>query len=107
MDYAIFHRIRAVGPVVLVGCSLREAEFANCDLAGSLFDGCDLSLATFGQGKYRGCDLRGNNLSTVNGAHHLKRVVIDGAQLMQLAEALAAELEVTFGDDLHGPVAGT
>ena len=34
------------------------------------------------------------------GAHHLKRVVIDRAQLMQLAEALAVELDVTLGDDV-------
>ncbi len=101
MDYATLDRIRAVGPVLLVRCSLREAEFTGCDLAGSLFDGCDLFSATFGRGRYGGCDLRGNDLSAVNGAHHLKRVVIDHAQLMQLAQALAAELEVTFGDE-HG-----
>jgi uncharacterized protein YjbI with pentapeptide repeats len=105
MDYAMLHRIRAVGPVLFVHCSLREAEFTGCDLAGSLFDECDLFLATFGRGKYSGCDLRGNDLSAVNSAHHLKRIVIDRAQLMQLAQALAAELEVTFGDDLHSPMA--
>jgi len=107
MDYAMFDRIRAVGPVLFVRCSLREAEFTGCDLAGSLFDGCDLFLAIFGRGRYRGCDLRGNDLSAVNGAHYLKRIVIDRAQLMQLAKALAAELEVTFGDDLHSPMATT
>ena len=75
-------------------------EFTGCDLADSLFDDCDLRLTDFGRGSYRGCDLRGNDLSAVSGAHHLKRVVIDRAQLMQLAEALAVELDVTFGDDL-------
>jgi uncharacterized protein YjbI with pentapeptide repeats len=107
MDYAMLDRIRAVGPVLFIRCSLREAEFTGCDLAGSLFDECDLSLATFGRGKYSTCDLRGNDLSAVTGAHHLKRIVIDRAQLMQLAKALAAELEVTFGDDLHSPLATT
>lgn len=107
MDYAILQRIRAVGPVLFVRCSLREAEFTGCDLAGSLFDGCDLFSATFGPGKYWGCDLRGNDLSAVKSAHHLKRIVIDRAQLMQLAEALAAELEVSFGDDPHSPMATT
>jgi len=105
MDYATLDRIRAVGPVLFVRCSLREAEFTGCELAGSLFDGCDLFLTAFGRGKYGGCDLRGNDLSAVTSAHHLKRIVIDRAQLMQLAEALAAELEVTFGDDLHHPMA--
>lgn len=100
MDYAMLDQIRAKGPVMFVRCSLRESEFTGCDLASSLFDECDLFLANFGPGRYMGCDLRGNDLSAVNGTHHLKRVVIDRAQLMQLAEALAAELDMTFGDDL-------
>jgi hypothetical protein len=83
------------------GAYLREAEFHGCDLASSLFDHCDLALADFGPGGYRGCDLRGNDLSAISGAHHLSRVVIDRAQLPQLAESLAAELEVSFGDDLR------
>jgi uncharacterized protein YjbI with pentapeptide repeats len=98
IDYATLDRIRAVGPVMFVGCSLREAQFANCDLSASLFDGCDLFSTTFGRGKYAGCDLRGNNMSAVNRAYNLKRIIIDRAQLVQLAEALAAELDVTFGD---------
>jgi uncharacterized protein YjbI with pentapeptide repeats len=103
LDYATFDQVRACGPVIFAGCALREAEFTGCDLAGSLFDDCDLRLAGFGAGSYRGCDLRGNDLSAVSGAHHLKHVVIDHAQTIQLAEALAAELDVTFGDDLSDP----
>jgi len=38
-------------------------------------------------------------LSAISGAHHLRRVIVDRAQLLQLAEALAADLEVSFGDD--------
>jgi hypothetical protein len=44
--------------------------------------------------------LRRNDLSAVTGAAHLKHVIIDHIQAMQLGEALAAELEVTFGEDL-------
>jgi uncharacterized protein YjbI with pentapeptide repeats len=100
MDYAMLNRIRAAGPVMFTGCSLREAEFADCYLTGVLFSRCDLTLADFSSGRYARCDLRGNDLSTMTGIHHLKHVVLDRAQLMQLAEALAAELKVTFGDDL-------
>ncbi len=99
LDYAMLSRVRAAGPVVFAGCSFREAEFDGCDLAGSLFDRCDLSLTGFGPGRYVRCDLRGNDLSAATGIHHLKRVVLDRAQLMQLAEALAAELDVDFGAD--------
>jgi uncharacterized protein YjbI with pentapeptide repeats len=97
LDYAVLDRVRATGPVMFAGCSFREAEFTGCDLAGALFDDCDLQLAAFGRGHYRNCDLRGNDLSAVSGVHRLKHAIIDRAQLMQLAEALAAELEVTFG----------
>jgi uncharacterized protein YjbI with pentapeptide repeats len=100
LDYATLDQVRAAGPVLFAGCSLREAKFTGCDLAGSLFDECDLYLAGFGRGRYRGCDLRGNDLSAVTGMQHLEHVVIDRAQTIQLAAALAAELEVTFGDDL-------
>jgi hypothetical protein len=68
--------------------------------AGPLFDDCDLRLAGFGPGSYRGCDLRGNDLSALIGARHLKHVIIDRAQTMQLGEALAAELGVTFSDEV-------
>jgi uncharacterized protein YjbI with pentapeptide repeats len=99
LDYAVLERVRATGPVLFVGCSLREAEFRGCDLGRSVFDDCDLRLAGFGPGAYRGCDLRGNDLSGLCGVQHLSRVVIDRTQLLQLAEALAAGLEVSFGDD--------
>jgi len=97
LDFAVLDQVRAVGPVIFDHCSLREAEFTGCVLAGALFDGCDLALAAFGPGRYLRCDLRGNDLSAVTGAHHLSRVIIDRAQLLQLAEALAAELDVSFG----------
>lgn len=100
IDYAILDRVRTAGRVIFAGCSFREAEFTGCDLGSSLFDDCDLYLAAFGRGRYEKCDLRGNDLSAVSGAHHLRRVVIDRFQLIQLADALAAELDVTFGDDV-------
>jgi uncharacterized protein YjbI with pentapeptide repeats len=99
LDYTALDQIRATGPVLFADCSLREAELTGCDLAGSLFDGCDLRLTGFGLGNYRRCDLRGNDLSALVGAAHLKHVIIDRAQTMQLGEALAEELDVTFGDE--------
>lgn len=102
LDYATLDQIRATGPVLFTRCSPREAEFTGCSLAGCLFDDCDLRLASFGAGYYRGCDLRGNDLSAVKGAASLRRAIIDRAQTMQLGEALAAELEMTVGDDEAG-----
>jgi uncharacterized protein YjbI with pentapeptide repeats len=100
LDYTTFDRIKATGPLMFIRCSLSEAQFTACELPGSLFDDCDLRLTEFGQGNYRESDLRGNDLSALSGTHHLKGVIVDRAQMMQLAEALATELNVTFGDDL-------
>jgi uncharacterized protein YjbI with pentapeptide repeats len=104
LDYAVLDQVRAKGPVLFSGCSLREAEFRGCDLTRALFDDCQLTLTEFGPGRYQGCDLRGNDLSAVLGTQRLQRVTLDQAQVLQLGVALAAELEVSFGDE-H-PAAG-
>ncbi|MEV4092534.1 pentapeptide repeat-containing protein [Streptosporangium saharense] len=72
LDYAAFTRLRATGSVIFNRCSLQEARFG-------------------------GCDLRGNDLSGLRGASTLRQVTIDRSQLPDLAEALATELEITFG----------
>jgi uncharacterized protein YjbI with pentapeptide repeats len=101
LDYSTLSQLRTSGPVMFVRCSLREADFESCDFTRALFDECDLDLANFGHGRYAGCDLRGNDLSAVKGTNNLKSVIIDRGQLIELAEAIASELAVTFGDDLH------
>ena len=99
LDYSTLTRVRAAGPVIFSQCSLRETTFDAVDLSGAVFDGCDLRLAEFAGGKYRGTDLRGNDLSQLRGLASLKRVIIDRTQTLQLAEALVAELGVTYGED--------
>lgn len=99
MDYAELTRIRAKGPVIFAHCSLRNVEFINCNLAWCLFDRCDFSGASVSGGKYKGCDFRGNDLTEITGVASLKSAVISHAQLLQLGEALAAELCMTFGED--------
>lgn len=102
LDYATFTRVRATGPVIFAGCTLREATFVGADLGKALFDGCELQLTGFDGGKHRGLDLRGNDLSQLCGLASLKGITIDRAQTLQLAAALAGELEVTFGEDDEG-----
>ena len=70
MDYAMLSGIRAAGPVIFAACWFREAEFDGSDLTGALFTRCDLTLASFGPGRYARCDLRANDLSAVTGIHH-------------------------------------
>ncbi|WP_159056592.1 pentapeptide repeat-containing protein [Streptomyces yokosukanensis] len=99
LDYSTL-RLRATGPVIFSQCSLRETTFHTADLRTAAFDDCDLRLAEFNGGTYRGMDLRGNNLAQLRGIASLKQVTIDRAQTLQLAEALAAEWDVTYGEDL-------
>ncbi|MFE4670702.1 pentapeptide repeat-containing protein [Streptomyces sp. NPDC056716] len=100
IDYSTLTSVRSAGPVIFSKCSLRETTFASADLGAALIDDCVLRLTEFDGGKYRGLDLRGNDLSQIRGLASLKQVVIDHTQTLQLAEALAAELDVTFGEDL-------
>jgi uncharacterized protein YjbI with pentapeptide repeats len=100
LDYSTFSQVRASGPVMFDRCSLREVDFEGCNLTRALFDECDLFLANFGSGRYAKCDLRGSDLSTVKGVNNLKSAIIDRGQLLQLAEAMASEPDLTFGDDL-------
>ncbi|MFE2941791.1 pentapeptide repeat-containing protein [Streptomyces sp. NPDC059255] len=99
LDYSTFTRIRAAAPVIFSKCSLRETTFSAADLGAALIDDCNLRLTEFEGGKYRGLDLRGNDLSQLRGLSSLKQIVIDQAQTLQLAEALTSELDVTFGED--------
>lgn len=100
LDYSTFTRIRAAGSVIFSNCSLRETTFVAADLGSALIDGCDLRQTEFDGGKYSNLDLRGNDLSQLHGLSSLKKIVIDQAQTLQLAEALAAELDVTYGENL-------
>jgi uncharacterized protein YjbI with pentapeptide repeats len=99
LDYSSFSQVRTSGPTIFSRCTLREAGFESCNFSQILFDQCDLTLTNFGPGSYKGCDLRGNDLSMVTGIHSLKSIVIDRHQLLELAAAMAAELNVAFGDE--------
>ncbi|WP_414169132.1 pentapeptide repeat-containing protein [Streptoverticillium reticulum] len=100
LDYSALTRVRSAGPVIFAKTSLRETTFTDADLSAALIDDCDLRLTEFVGGKYRGLDLRNNDISQLRGLSSLKQIVIDQAQKLQLAEALAAELDVAFGEDV-------
>ena len=101
LDHSTFTRVQAAGPVIFSKCSLREAAFTDADLSDALIDDCDLRLTEFDGGKYRGLDMRSNDLSQVCGLAWLEQIVIDPAQTLQLAAALAAELDVAYGESVR------
>ncbi|MFE5592936.1 pentapeptide repeat-containing protein [Streptomyces sp. NPDC056549] len=98
-DYTTFTTVRASGPVAFAGCVLTEATFTDCDLSNVVFSDCTLRLTEFGPGRYRGADLRGNNLSALRGVANLAKVRIDQGQQHDLAQALVNDLEIAVGDD--------
>ncbi len=95
LDYATFETVRVTGTVVFDRCVLTEATFTGCDLTGAVFRDCTLDQTTFGRGKYRDTDLRGNDLSTIRGTANLTGVLLDPAQPDQLTRALLTELDAT------------
>ncbi|TWF91089.1 pentapeptide repeat-containing protein [Kitasatospora viridis] len=101
LDYTSFEQVRATGPVAFSKCVLTEASFTGCALTGAVLDACTLRLTEFGRGKYKDLDLRGNDLTSIQGVANLDKVIIDRAQQSELAEALITELDVTFGDTLN------
>lgn len=103
LDYSTFERIRAAGPVAFARCALAESTFTGCDLTGSVFNDCTLRDTEFGRGTYKSTDLRDNDLSALRGVGNLTRVVIDRSQQIELTQALMAELDVTFGDNIDEP----
>ena len=100
LDYTTLANLRATGPVAFSRCVLTEASVTGCDLTGAVLDACTLRLTEFGKGRYKDLDLRGNDLSAITGAANLSKVIIDRAQQVELAQALLAELDVTYGEDL-------
>lgn len=100
LDYSTFDLLRATGPLAFAKSSLSEATITRCDLSGAHFEACTLRQTEFVGGKYRGTDLRGNDLSSIRGIAALKQIIIDRPQEAEMATALATELDVTFGDTL-------
>ncbi|MFJ9440819.1 pentapeptide repeat-containing protein [Kitasatospora sp. NPDC101235] len=100
LDYAIFDQVRASGPLVFDRCVLSEATFTGCDLTGVVMRDCVLRATGFEAGAYKDLDLSGSDLSTVRGVGNLREVVISRAQQYQLTDALLAELNLTYNEDL-------
>ncbi|GHF58973.1 hypothetical protein GCM10018790_41170 [Kitasatospora xanthocidica] len=103
LDYSTFEKLRATGPLVFNRCVLTESTFTGCDLTSAAFNNCTLRDTEFGRGTYKATDLRGNDLTALRGVGNLTEVIIDRAQQIELTQALIAELDVTFGDDLDEP----
>ena len=102
LDYATFETLRAKGPVAFTNTALREARFTGCEMSTVAFDQCELRLTEFDRGGYRGMDLRDNDLASVRGITNLRGVKLRDTQTLQLAQALAADLDLDLDDEPEG-----
>jgi uncharacterized protein YjbI with pentapeptide repeats len=72
LDLATSEDVAATGLLCFTGRTLAEVTFANCSLAGALFDHCQPRETSFGRGSYKDIDLRGNNFAEIAGVTNLR-----------------------------------
>jgi uncharacterized protein YjbI with pentapeptide repeats len=88
--------------VVFEDCVLRDVDFGAATLERVRFPGCRIERADLTAMTARRVDLRGAEITIARGLDRLRGVVIDHAQLMDLAPAMAVQLGLevrAVGDD--------
>lgn len=89
MDAASF-RMAALEPVRMSSCDLRQTDFHEATVPGGQFLDCDLGGADVSRARFGGSELHGSRLDGLVGAVSLRDVVVDGAQAIELGQALLA-----------------
>jgi uncharacterized protein YjbI with pentapeptide repeats len=84
--------------VAFVDCVVTELDLAEARVDGLTFEGCTLLEPTFGRGTYAGLDLSGATLRSPRGLAGLRGATLSRAQVIDLADALAAELGILIAD---------
>jgi uncharacterized protein YjbI with pentapeptide repeats len=75
-------------------CDLSEADFQGATFTAVSFKNCDLSRADFSNCKMKDVDLRSSKIASVRGLSGLRGAKIDTAQLISVAQGLAAEIGI-------------
>ncbi|MEW1954678.1 pentapeptide repeat-containing protein [Terrabacter sp. NPDC080008] len=84
--------------VAFVDCVVGELDLQEASIDGLTFEGCTLVAPTFGRGTYAGLDLSGATLRSPVGLAALKGATLSRTQVIDLADALAAELGIRVAD---------
>jgi uncharacterized protein YjbI with pentapeptide repeats len=84
--------------VSFVDCQLTEPDFAGATLTKVSFEGSRLLSPEFSQATMTSVDLSGADLVAPQGLSSLRGATISRLQLIDLADAFAAELGVTVSD---------
>ena len=84
--------------VAFVDCVVVDLDLQEAAVDGLTFEGCTLVEPTFGRGTYSGLDLSGATLRSPRGLAGLRGAVLSRGQVIDLADAFAAELGITVVD---------
>jgi uncharacterized protein YjbI with pentapeptide repeats len=79
-------------------CVLREVDFTGATLRGASFSQCQLLAADFSRATLDQVDLRGSELAIERGYEALAGAIVDSAQVVALAPALARHLGIEIRD---------
>lgn len=93
-------RLASAGRVEITGSSLRDVDLYGAELADAALRSCDLTGVELSSAHLRGTHLQGSTLVGLRGADALRGVVIDPAQVHQVALGILAALEIVVDDDL-------
>ncbi|CAN7502999.1 pentapeptide repeat-containing protein [Terrabacter sp. LjRoot27] len=84
--------------VAFVDCVVVELDLQEATVDGLTFEGCTLVSPTFGRGTYAALDLSGATLRSPVGLAGLKGATMSRPQVIDLADAFAAELGIVVAD---------
>ncbi|HET9633701.1 MAG TPA: pentapeptide repeat-containing protein [Terrabacter sp.] len=84
--------------VAFIDCVVVELDLQEATVDGLTFEGCTLAAPTFGRGTYAGLDLSGATLRSPVGLAGLRGATLSRLQVIDLADALAAELGIRVAD---------
>jgi uncharacterized protein YjbI with pentapeptide repeats len=84
--------------VAFVDCVVVELDLQEAVVDGLTFEGCTLVQPFFGRGTYAALDLSGATLRSPVGLAGLKGATLSRLQVIDLADAFAAELGIAIAD---------
>ncbi|GAB3352024.1 pentapeptide repeat-containing protein [Modestobacter lapidis] len=83
--------------VTVAGCTIGELDLAGAQLRDVRLVDCTIGSLVLEEASCRSVDLRGAEVTRLDGVAGLRGCTIDGAQLVGWAPGMAAELGITVG----------
>jgi uncharacterized protein YjbI with pentapeptide repeats len=97
IDLASFRGAR-LERVTFSDCVLAQTDFLEARLDSVRFDDCDLTAADFRGARLRACELRGNDLTGLQGVESLRGAALAWSDIVDMAAVWAAALGVEVLD---------